>query len=427
LILGVLSSFLFAQSSCQGSSLACKVALSQPQLRVAVAEASVLKKRSASAHPDCRVLALSPASVKLLSEIGVWSELEASGRVAPYYSMTVWDGSSAGQVSFGGSSQSQLGVVCENWLLQEALVERMKSLPNITLMSPDSVSSLTSSVAGGPIEVGLSSSGSLSSALVAGCDGASSPVAKLAGLANKTGWRYGQSALVCAVRLSSDEVCSTAYQRFLPGGQVLALLPMFDNFASIVWSTSPEHCRRLGAVSSGEFLAELRDAFSAPVIKPGSWLSSAVSSVIQPSAPSVPVIEDVVGDRASFPLQLSQASSYVGTRVALVGDAAHTMHPLAGQGFNLALGDVAALSNCLDEAARDGQDFGSNSVLQAYQDKRKLYNAVSLLGVDAIQKIFSVEWEPFVQARGGERWKEKKKKKKKFKKKKKKKKLECCL
>ncbi len=353
---------------------------------------------SSSFHPDCRVLALSPSSVRTLDEIGVWSDVMASGRVAPFYSMAVWDASSAGQISFRAAQDAQLGYVVENWLLQEALLDRMKQLPNVQLMCPDALKSLTPG--DGPIQVGLAS-GPVDAALVAGCDGASSPVAKLAGLASKSGWRYGQNALVCAVRLPEGEVCSTAYQRFLPGGQVLALLPMYDNFASVVWSTTPDHARQLASMSAAEFVADLKRALTAPVSKPGSFLDAIFrSEYLQPATPSVPLPEEVVGDRASFPLQTSHAHSYFGNRVALVGDAAHTMHPLAGQGFNLALGDVAALSACIDDACRDGQDFGSQSTLRRYQDKRKVYNAVSLLGVDALQKIFSVEWEPFVHARG---------------------------
>jgi ubiquinone biosynthesis UbiH/UbiF/VisC/COQ6 family hydroxylase len=384
-----------------GASLACSVAMRNPNLKIAVAEASILSKRQPTTYPDCRVLALSPASIKLLTDVGVWAEVMSSGRVAPYYSMIVWDGSSAGQVSFGATDRLKLGCVVENWLLQEALVDRMRQLPNITLMCPDTVSALSPSERKGPMQVTLSS-GELETALVAGCDGASSPIAKLAGLASRTGWRYGQNALVCAVQLVEGELCSTAYQRFLPGGQVLALLPLYDNFASVVWSTSPEHARILSSLPETDFLAELHRALSAPVVKPGSlaeWLFPA--SVCRPAAVSVPLPQLVVGQRAAFPLQVSHAQSYVSSRVALVGDAAHTMHPLAGQGFNLALGDVAALSDCISGACRDGQDFGTDSVLQEYQQKRKVYNSVSLIGVDFIQKVFSIDWEPFVQARGG--------------------------
>ncbi len=168
----------------------------------------------------------------------------------------------------------------------------------------------------------------------------------------------------------------------------------------MVWSTAPAHARQLAALSEADFLLHLRRALTAPLAAP-SRLGALLAAAWSGPAPAVPEIACVAGPRASFPLQASQAAAYVGSRVALVGDAAHTMHPLAGQGFNLGLADVACLARLIGEAVRDGQDLGGHGVLADYEAARFRDNAVAVLGVDALQKIFSVNWEPFVLARGG--------------------------
>ena len=388
-----------------GASLACVVAAAHPHLRVAVADAAAASRRPPSAAPDCRVLALSPASAAVLGEAGVWERVLDSGRVAPYYSMAVWEASGPGQIRFnaGEAGRAALGYVAENWLVQELLQQRLLELPNVTLFESCGVASVSLPALGGPAPalVTLAQGETLKTLLLACCDGAASPVARLAGLGGRVGWKYGQQALVCAVQLAEGTLSSTAFQRFLPGGPVLALLPMFDNYASVVWSTTPAHARLLAALPEADFLTHLQRAFVAPLASPsliGSWVASLSSP-----APTIPAIERVAGPRASFPLQASQASSYVGSRVALVGDAAHTMHPLAGQGFNLGLADVECLARLVGDSVRDGQDIGGHIVLSEYESSRFKENAVAVLGVDSLHKIFSVNWEPFVLARGGEK------------------------
>jgi ubiquinone biosynthesis UbiH/UbiF/VisC/COQ6 family hydroxylase len=396
-----------AGSGPAGASLACLVAAAHPHLRVAVADAAVSSRRPPSAAPDCRVLALSPASTAVLGEAGVWERALASGRVAPFYGMAVWDASGPGQIRFsaGDAGRGALGFVAENWLVHELLHERMRELPNVTLLEGRAVAGVALPPPGDAAPAAVTLAGEegapLETGLLACCDGAGSPVARLAGLGGRVGWRYPQQAVVCAVRLADGgALSSTAYQRFLPGGQVLALLPMHDGFASVVWSTSPAHARQLAALSEADFLAHLRRSLTAPLARP-SWLGELVSGWSGP-APVAPEIAELAGPRAAFPLQASQAEAYVGSRVALAGDAAHTMHPLAGQGFNLGLSDVACLARLVGEAVRDGQDPGGPQTLAAYQAARYRDNAVAVLGVDALQKIFSVNWEPFVVARGGE-------------------------
>ena len=237
----------------------------------------------------------------------------------------------------------------------------------------------------------------MTTSLLLGSDGANSHARKLMGITRRTGWRYNQQAIVCSVQFGEMEFSSTAYQRFLPNGP-LALLPCFDNFGSVVWSTTPGQAEALLSMDDEMFVRELRRHLS-------SELSSTLGAAsmlgnLQAADPGVPSIERLVGRRASFPLQVAQSYPYVKNRFALVGDAAHTTHPLAGQGFNLALGDVAALLGRVEQAVQSGEDVGSHAVLNDYQRDRLARNTFSLAGIDALQKIFSVNFEPFVIARG---------------------------
>ncbi len=225
---------LVAGSGPAGASLACVVAAAHPHLRVAVADAAVASRRAPTAAPDCRVLALSPASAAVLGEAGVWERVLASGRVAPFYGMAVWDASGPGQIRFtaGEAGRAALGFVAENWLVQEALQERLRELPNVSLFEGRAITGVTLPAPGDAASAAVALAGEeagLETALLACCDGAGSPVARLAGLGGRVGWKYPQQALVCAVRLAeSGPPASTALQRFLPGGQVLALLPIFE-------------------------------------------------------------------------------------------------------------------------------------------------------------------------------------------------------
>jgi ubiquinone biosynthesis UbiH/UbiF/VisC/COQ6 family hydroxylase len=316
--------------------------------------------------------------------------------------MRVWDASGPGSVSFNSveANSENLGVVVENSILTNAVYDCLNEFENVSVLAPDVVENVVQQSDPSdptPLDVSLKTGGEVSTHLLIGSDGANSGIRKTMGITKNVGWKYNQKAVVCSVKFDESVFCSTAFQRFLPNGPI-ALLPMFDNFGSIVWSTTPGHADALVKMEEAEFFTELQKAFNGSYAQ-ANPISDFFSSNME-SKVEIPEIEAVVGPRASFPLQISQCYPYVKNRFALVGDAAHTTHPLAGQGFNLALSDVACLVERLESAVQNGEDIGSHMVLQDYQRERLIDNSFTLFGVDAIQKIFSVQYSPWVMARG---------------------------
>lgn len=248
----------------------------------------------------------------------------------------------------------------------------------------------------------------LETQLVVAADGAASGVRNMCGIGT-WGWDYDQRGLVATVRTADAN--HTAWQRFLPHGPV-AVLPLWDNLSSIVWSTTPKHAAELAALPPDEFVASLNAALHAPsaaaraegpsasgfpLLAPLEVAAAAVTDVMgslsQARAPArpAPVIESVEGVRASFPLRLMHANSFVRHRAALVGDAAHVTHPLAGQGLNLGIADAAALADILTEAAELGLDLGELSLLTQYEQRRKPETVAMLGALDTIKRLFSGE------------------------------------
>jgi 2-octaprenyl-6-methoxyphenol hydroxylase len=200
--------------------------------------------------------------------------------------------------------------------------------------------------------------------LLVGCDGRGSGVAARAGI-KRVGWGYGQTALVTAIAHERDHQ-GIAHQFFMPSGP-LAILPLKGGFhSSIVWSEAEAAAAAIQALPDAEYLAALRPRF-------GDFLGEI----------------SLAGSRFTYPLSLSLAEHFVASRVALVGDAAHGVHPIAGQGLNLGLRDVAALAEVLVLAARRGEDIGTAGVLEAYQRWRRFDATALALGMDAVNRLFS--------------------------------------
>jgi 2-octaprenyl-6-methoxyphenol hydroxylase len=213
------------------------------------------------------------------------------------------------------------------------------------------------------IAVRLASGEVIRGALLVGCDGRRSGTAERAGI-RRTGWDYGQTAVVCAVAHERPHG-GIAHQFFMPGGP-LAILPLTGNRCSIVWSERRARAEDLLAMDEAAFMDALRPAF-------GSFLGEIA----------------LAGERWGYPLGLSLANAMVAPRVALVGDAAHGVHPIAGQGLNAGLRDVAALAEVLGEARRRGEDAGSDAVLERYASWRRFDTATLALATDAFNRLFS--------------------------------------
>ena len=417
-----------------GAALACRVAgSSSPMMRdrtIACVEARKPRSfvdSSTAVMPDVRTYALAPASVRLLDQVGVWDIVLSSGRYQPFNHMQIWDatGSDHGYVRF--SREDDLGYVVENNVLQSALYERMEALVDegrMDLYCPDVVDRIE------PEEVGgfyISTSGDkapieLYTNLLVGADGGNSNIRRMSGLGT-WGWSYEQKAVVATVRLDEglseldsglcfqddDDRSRTAWQRFLPSGPV-AMLPLWDNMASIVWSTSVTEASKLQKLTPAQFVDSLNAAFQRTSIAgnlgrpddipfglPGIPMLPFMAPL--PDFERCPIVTEQIGSLASFPLQMSQATTYAKPGLALVGDAAHTIHPMAGQGLNYGLGDVQLLADLLDRACEVGGNFGDHNVLQQYEQERKQANAAMGASLEIIKRIFEADALPLRVAR----------------------------
>jgi 2-octaprenylphenol hydroxylase len=304
-----------------------------------------------------RVSAISPASRNLLQRIGAWPRLNVE-RICGFTDMEVWDAGGHGNIHFDSheSHEPALGYLLENRLLQFGLYETALSMNNVVWFAPDSLQQFV--VDQREVIITLASGEVLLASLLVGADGAQSQVRKRSGIAERV-TDYQQQGLVATVKtqLPHDH---TARQRFLPDG-ILAFLPLADGGCSIVWSSAESE--RLLALDDAAFCQELGEAFE-------YRLGDIVS----------------VGPRAAFPLRGMQAEHYVQPRIALVGDAAHNIHPLAGQGVNLGFLDVAVLAELLLSAKRD---IGSLHLLRKYERARRGENEVMLRAMEGFKFLFN--------------------------------------
>ena len=301
-----------------------------------------------SSAGDPRVSALTPASRAILEGVGVWAHL-APERVCAFTQMRVWEEPGRGEIHFDAADAGvpALGYMVENRALADAVEARLAAVPPVRWVRPARLKGLRV----GPREVELDTeAGPVRARLAVGADGAGSRTRDLAGITH-LGGDFGQRAVVATLHAAGGHA-DTAWQRFLPRGP-LALLPLNEGRVSIVWSTAPEHAHRLCAIAERAFESELEAAIGGRL---GSFrLESA---------------------RHSFALRHLRAERYVGERIALVGDAAHTIHPLAGQGVNLGLLDAAALVDVLLRTSAAGRDIGRRANLRAYERGRKGHNVL---------------------------------------------------
>jgi len=357
------SDILIVGGGLNGPSLA--LALAQGGLRVTVIDARPAPDRAERGF-DGRAYALAIASKRLLTVLGVWPRV--AGHTQPILQIKASDGlAGAGAAPFfltfdaAEIEEGPMGFLLEDRFLYTALHRAMSEEPGITLLSGESV--VAQEVTATGVSVTLASGRTVTGRLLAGCDGRSSGTADRAGI-RRIGWGYGQTALVTAVahELPHNGI---AHQYFMPEGP-LAILPLPGNFSSIVWSETEANAAAIQALPDAGYLAALRPRF-------GDFLGDIA----------------LAGDRFTYPLSLSLATSYVAPRLALVGDAAHGVHPIAGQGLNLGLRDVAALAEVLLLAQRRGEDIGAIDVLERYQRWRRFDATTLALGMDTVNRLFS--------------------------------------
>ncbi len=351
-----------------GATLAC--ALAKAGLRVAVIEASDPPPAPGDEWA-LRVSAVSRASESILRAIDVWDALPLE-RAGVFREMRVWDATGGGSVHFDSADigTDALGHIVENAVIQRGLNARMASLDTLTLFRPEVLQDLQVERDRVTLRLGGCR---LHARLVVAADGSQSRVRELAGIRCDDG-DYGQQAVVATVRTELWHR-ETAWQRFLPDGP-LAFLPLPGHFCSIVWSTLPEHAQALLEQPDEDFAAAVEEAFESRLGR------------LEP-----------VGGRGAFPLRHLHAREYVAERVALVGDAAHTLHPLAGQGVNLGLQDAAALAEILVATWSRDRDLGRRANLRPYERWRKGRNLLMQQGMSGFQWLFGSRLEPVRLAR----------------------------
>lgn len=350
-----------------GSALAC--ALGATELRIALLESAPPDRIRPDPQPDLRVSAINRASQRIFAALGAWDAM-VGWRVGPFRDMRVWDALGAGQIHFDSASIGEplLGWIIENRVIQFALLEQLRQCPAVQLFQPVTLDSAEPLPGDTGWRVRLSNGRELCTRLLIGADGAQSQVRQRAGI-DTGGWGYDQKALVCHVR-TAEPHRETAWQRFLPTGP-LAFLPLHDGRCSIVWSTAPAQADELLALDNAAFATALAEAFD--------WRLGTIAEV---------------GPRAAFPLRLQHAYAYVKPGLALIGDAAHVVHPLAGQGVNLGLLDAATLAEVIQDACAANRDFASFATLRRYERWRKSHNLLMLGIMDGFKRLFGTPLSP---------------------------------
>jgi len=361
---------------------AAALALARAGFSTALLEARAPTAWHVSDEVDLRVVGLAPSSLALLDDLGVWTSIR-DARAGPYAHMHVWDAESGAAIDFDAASEGRdlLGYIVENNLVQWALWQALEaagggssatSVCGVRRLCPAEVKGFEARE--DRIQLQLADGETLAARLLVAADGAASPLRQLAGIGTR-GRDYAQRAVVAHVRTERPHE-NTAWQRFLSSGP-LALLPLADGRSSLVWSLPEAAAQRVLALDDQAFLDELG-------IASDFRLGRIVGST----------------KRAAFPLKLQLAERYQADRFVLLGDAAHAVHPLAGQGVNLGLRDVTELRDTLVAARIAGRDIGAAHVLRRYARRRRSADTLDALGFDALARIYAWQSPALVAARG---------------------------
>ena len=342
-----------------GAAAACS--LGGSSLKIAVIENSLPPPFTKDQPHDLRVSALSIASKNILETIGAWEGV-INRRFCPFRRMRVWETTGDTEFCSNDIGHSALGYIVENRVTQLALLERLKTFENIYLICPVGIKKIKYS-ADQCSEIELENGRLLSAKVLVAADGGQSKVRQAVGL-GVTSWDYKQQALVIYIETAYEQQDIT-WQRFLASGPQ-AFLPLTGNYGSIVWYNSPDEVNRLKTLSYDELKDELVAAFPDCLGK----------------------VNKVLGV-ASFPLKRQHAQNYVKAGVVLIGDAAHMINPLAGQGVNIGLLDAAALGEVLIDATKKGLEIAELKVLKNYENMRRNENLKMMTVMDVFYQVFS--------------------------------------
>jgi 2-octaprenyl-3-methyl-6-methoxy-1,4-benzoquinol hydroxylase len=342
-----------------GSTVAC--ALGNSSLRVAIIEQILPDAFSSDQPHDLRISALSIASKNIIQAVGAWDGIIAR-RSCPFKRMRVWETAGDTEFSSDDIGCTELGFIVENRVTQLALLERIEKFDNIELIAPIKIKSIDYSPDKESI-LQLDNGQEVQAKLLVAADGGNSRIRQSAGI-GVTSWDYKQHAFVIYVETDYGQQDIT-WQRFVSSGPQ-AFLPLSGHYGSIVWYNSTDEIKRLKLLSDEDLISELTATFPECLGR----------------------INKVLG-KASFPLKRQHAQQYIKQGVALVGDAAHMINPLAGQGVNIGLLDAAALAEALIEAANKNEDISSVDILQRYEKMRRNENLKMMTVMDAFYRVFS--------------------------------------
>ncbi|WP_233841002.1 UbiH/UbiF/VisC/COQ6 family ubiquinone biosynthesis hydroxylase [Dyella sp. 2HG41-7] len=351
---------------------AAALALSRAGFNTALLESRAPSAWQPEDELDLRVVGLAPSSIALLDELGVWTSIR-DARACPYAHMHVWDAESGAAIDFDAASEGrdQLGYIVENNLVQWTLWQALEAA-GVQRLCPATVKDFE--MRSDRVMLELADDESVAVRLLVAADGGNSPLRERAGIATR-GRDYTQRAVVANVETERVHA-HTCWQRFLSTGP-LAMLPLADGRSSIVWSLPESEAQRVLALNDEAFMQELGIA--------SDFRLGRITGTTK---------------RAAFPLKLQLAESYQAERFVLLGDAAHVVHPLAGQGANLGLRDVTELRDTLVAARDDGRDFASAHVLRRYARRRRSADTLDAYGFDALARIYTWQSAPWVAARG---------------------------
>jgi 2-octaprenylphenol hydroxylase len=352
--------------------LTCASALATTGLRIAILEAKSTSTTWQADKYDIRVSAINAASQAIFQALGAWSII-SNLRKSAFRDMHVWD--EKGEIHFSCTqiARPYLGHIIENSVMQQALLDVIKNHPNITLCYESQPVAITGSAERQIIT--LKDGTTLQANLLIGADGAHSWLREYLQIPLRT-WSYQQNALITTVHTEMAHQ-ATAWQRFLPTG-TLAFLPLVDeHMCSIVWSINDNYAHHYATLTEQEFNHSLSSAFNYQLGK-----------------------TQVIDKRVSIPLYMRHAQQYVQPHIALIGDAVHTLHPLAGQGVNLGILDAVCLAEVVAQALAKKQNIGDYNVLRRYERWRKGENSIMIAAMEGFKRLFTHDANSIIKARG---------------------------
>ncbi|CAG9789259.1 unnamed protein product [Diatraea saccharalis] len=399
-----------------GCTLACALGKNSlmSHLKILLLEGSPNQNYQLKPEYSNRVVALNQNTKSLMSSLKIWRHVEKA-RLQPIRYMQVWDACSDALILFNSSDilDDDIAYVVENDLLLHAVNTELTSskIRNVQIVYGAKISDYRLSKDDGKIAthniVKMTNGDVYACDLLIGADGANSAVRKAMGV-QYLSWNYDQMGIVATLHLAEESENVTAWQRWLPTGPI-ALLPLDNSRSSLVWSMWQDDAKRLLKLTEEEFVDAINDALwkqyprSKGVEACMSWMSSWLKRAGLPDGASrqlPPSVRSIaVGSRAAFPLGFGHSVRYIAPGVALVGDAAHRVHPLAGQGVNLGFGDVKDLTEFLSDAIYTGYEITHHSWLEKYESSRQRHNVPTQIAVDALHRLYTIDLPPVVLAR----------------------------